>query len=79
MPCLHRQNILFSDSKELKIPPPPSNKRQATDAALRVAGVVKGPKIPRAIDNRPPCAFCSNKPGHLAENCWVKFPEKKRA
>jgi hypothetical protein len=36
------------------------------------------PKRPRAIDNRSSCAFCS-KPGHLAENCWVKFPDKKRS
>jgi hypothetical protein len=78
MPCLHRQDVLFSDSKELKIPPLPSNKKQATDAALQVAEVVRVPKRPRAIDNRPPCAFCS-KPGHLAENCWLKFPDKKRA
>jgi hypothetical protein len=78
MPCLHRQYVLFSDSGELKNPPPPDNKRLATEAALQVAKVVRGPKRPRAIDNRPSCAFCS-KPGHLAENCWVKFPDKKRS
>jgi len=75
---IYRQDVLFSDSREMKTPPPPSNKRLATDAALQVAEVVRGHKRPRGIDNRPPCAFCS-KPGHLAENCWVKFPEKKRA
>ena len=25
MPCLHRQDVFFSDSRELKNPPPPSN------------------------------------------------------
>jgi len=69
---IHRQDVLFSDSRESKTSPPPSNKRLATEAALQVAEVVRGPKRPRAIDNRPPCAFCS-KPGHLAENCWVKM------
>jgi len=78
MPCLHRQDVLFSDSKELKTYNPPSTKRPAPDAALQVTEVVKGPKRPRAIDNRPPCAFC-HKPGHLAENCWVQFPQKKRS
>jgi hypothetical protein len=78
MPCLHRQDVLFSDSRESKIPNPPPTKRLATDAALQVAEVVKGPKRPRGIDNRPPCAFC-HKPGHLAENCWGKFPEKRRS
>ena len=78
MPCLHRQDVLFSDSRESKTLTPPSKKRLATEAALQVAEVVRGPKRPRAIDNRPPCAFCS-KPGHLAENCWVKFPDKKRS
>ena len=76
MHCLHRQDVLFSDSRELKNPPTPSNKRLATETALQVAEVVRGPKRPRAIDDRPPCAFCS-KPGHLAEKCWVKFPDKK--
>jgi hypothetical protein len=78
MPCLHRQDVLFPVSRELKIPPPPSNKRLATDAALQVAEVARGSKRPRAIDNHPPCAFCS-KPEYLAENFWVKFPDKKRA
>ena len=77
MPCLHRQDVLFSDSRESKNPIPPP-KRQATEAALQVAEVVKRPKRPRAIDNRPPCAFC-HKPGHLAENCWTQFPEKRRS
>ncbi len=78
MPCLHTQDVIFSDSRESKTLTPPSNKRQATEAALQVAEVVRGHKRPRAIDNRPPCAFCS-KPGHLAENCWVKFPDRKRS
>ncbi len=76
MPCLHRQDVLFSDSKESKTFYPSSNKRHASDAALQVAEVVKRSKRPRAIDNRPPCEFC-HKPGHLAENCWEKFPHKK--
>jgi hypothetical protein len=62
MPCLHRQDVVFSDSRESKTHTPPSNKRLATEAALQVAEVVRGSKRPRAIDNRPPCAFCS-KPG----------------
>jgi len=42
MPCLHRQDVLFSVSRELKTPPaPPSNKRLATEAALQVAEVVR--------------------------------------
>ena len=76
MSCLHIQDVSFSDSRESKTPPPPYNKRLATEASLQVAEVVRGPKRPRAIDNRPPCAFCS-KTGHLAENCWVKFPDKR--
>ena len=78
MPCLHRQDVLFSDSRESKTPNSSPNKRLATNAALQVAEVVKGPKRPRAIDNRPPCAFC-HKPGHLAENCWSKFPNKRKS
>ena len=78
MPCLHRQDVLFSDSKELKTYNPPSTKRPAPATVLQVTEVVKGPKRPRAIDNRPPCAFC-HKPGHLAENCWEQFPQKKRS
>ena len=73
MPCLHRQDVLFSDSRESKTPNPPLNKRLSTEATLHVAEVVKGPKRPRAIDNRPPCAFC-HKPNHLAENRWSKKP-----
>ncbi len=78
MPCLHRQDVIFSDSRESKTPNPPPNKRLAAEATLQVTEVVKGPNRPRAIDNRPPSAFC-HKPGHLAENCWSKFPEKKRS
>ena len=78
MPCLHRQDVLFSDSKESKTPNQSSHKRPAHEAALQMAEVVKGPKKPRAIDNRPPCAFC-HKPGHLAEVCWSQFPEKRRS
>ena len=77
-PCLHRQDVLFSDSKESKTPNQSSHKRPAHEAALQVAEVFKGPKKPRAIDNRPPCAFC-HKPGHLAEVCWSQFPEKRRS
>jgi len=76
MPCLQRYDVLFSDSSELKTPPPPSKRRLATEATLQVAEVIRGAKRTRAIDNRPPCAFCST-PGHLAENCWVQFPDKK--
>ena len=57
MPCLHRQDVLFSDSRESKTPNPPPNKRLATEATLQVAEAVKCPKRPRAIDNRPPCVF----------------------
>ena len=78
MHCLHRQDVLFSDSRESKTPNPPPNKRLAAKASLQVAEVVKGPKRPRAIDNRPSCAFC-HKPGHLAENYWSKFPDKRRS
>jgi hypothetical protein len=78
MPCLHRQDVLFSDSRESKIPNSTPNKRLAPEAALQVVETAKGPKRPRAIDNRPPCDFC-HKPGHLAENCWSKFPDKRRS
>ncbi len=37
MPCLHRQDVLFSDSKESKTSNPSSNKRLASDVALKVA------------------------------------------
>ncbi len=78
MPCLHRQDVLFSDSKESKTSNSSSNKGLASDAALQVAEVVRGTKRPRAIDSRPPCELC-HKPGHLAENCWTKFPQKKKS
>jgi len=44
MPCLHRQDVLFSDSQESKIPSTPSNKRPTTEASIQVAEVVGGHK-----------------------------------
>ena len=68
MPCLHRQDVLFSDFQESKTPPSSSNKRPATEAAIQVAEVVGGHKKGRKLDNRPLCSFCS-KPGHLVDAC----------
>ncbi len=78
MPCLHRLDVFFSDSRESKTPPSSSKKRSGAEATLHVVEVVRGSNRPRAIDNRPPCEFC-HKPGHLADNCWAKIPEKKRS
>ncbi len=65
-------------ARRVEDPPPSSNKRIGAEATLQVADVVRGSKRPRAIDIRSPCDFC-HKPGHLADNSWVKFPEKKRS
>ena len=78
MPCLHRQDVSFSDSYESKTPSTPSNKRPATEVAIQVAEVVEGYKKDRKVDNRPLCSFCS-KPMHLTDACWLKHPEKKKA
>jgi hypothetical protein len=44
MPCLHRQDVLFSYPHESKTPSTPSNKRPTTEAVIQVAEVVGGTK-----------------------------------
>jgi hypothetical protein len=78
MPCLHIQEVLFSDSQESKNQPSSSTKRPAREAALQASEVVGGRSKFRKVDNRPLCSFCS-KPGHNAEACWVKYPDKKKS
>ena len=39
MPCIHRQDVLFSDSQESKTPSTPSNKRPSAEATIQVAEV----------------------------------------
>jgi hypothetical protein len=79
MPCLHRQDVLHSDSLELKNHQNTSNKRPSTsDASLRGAEVMDGSKKRKVLDNRPLCSYC-HKPGHIIDNCWGKYPDKKRA
>jgi hypothetical protein len=78
MPCLHRQDVLHHETNESR-PTNNSNKRPAHDAFLQNTEVGEGSRHKgRRIDNRPLCSHC-NKPGHIADNCWVKFPDKKKA
>ena len=77
MLCLHKQDVLYSESLEFKAHSNPHNKRQDTDASLQVAEVVDGSKR-RYIDTRPFCSHC-HKPGHLIDSCWMETPDKKRA
>ena len=44
MSCLHRQDVIWSDSREFKTPSTPSYKRPTTEAAIQVAEVVGGHK-----------------------------------
>ena len=78
MPCLHRQDVLFSDSHESETPSNPSNKRPTTEAAIQVSEVVGGRKKGRKYNNSPLCSFWS-KPGHLIDVCWLQELEKKKA
>ncbi len=79
MPCLHRQDVLFSDSQDSKNQPSSSTKRPVHEAALQASEVVGGRSNKfRKVDNRPLCSFCS-KPGHNAEACWVKYLDKKKS
>ena len=78
MPCLHRQDVLFADSVESKGTPTPSNTRTAFDAPLQVAEVVDDFKKIRKVDNRPLCSQC-HKLGHSIDDCWMKYPDKKKS
>ncbi len=80
MPCLHRQDILHHETLESKNQQPnTSNKRPPPDAFLQVTEVGEGSRNnKRRIDNRPLCTHC-HKPGHIIDNCWGKYPDKRKA
>jgi len=77
MACLHRQDVLYSQSLEFRAHSYPHNKRQATDASLQVAKDVDVSKR-RKIDDFPLCFHC-HKLGHLIDSYWMKYPNKKIA
>ncbi len=77
MPCLHRLDVLFSESQKSKTIPPSSTKMPASEAAIQVSKVVGGHNF--FLQSRQPSflLICS-KPGHSIEACWMKHPEKKK-
>jgi hypothetical protein len=59
IPCLHRHDVLFSDSQESKTLPSFSTKRPTTEAAIQIAEIVGRHNFFRKVDNRSLCYFCS--------------------
>ena len=78
MPCLHSQDVLFSDSQESKTPFTSSNKKPTIEIVIQVAEVLGGHKKGRKLNNCPLFSFCS-KPGRLFDAFWLKNHEKKKA